>query len=317
MARQRLPSLNARIRTRRTQLGLTGAELSQRADISPSYVSLIERGTKVPDEDVAARIAKALRDDQDLYRAWARASRLGLERITLLNRIETISRSPTYTSLFERGEAVPDEPPPEDALAERSAPDRRLGGSLVESRAETFAAFGREPLEASRARRSPQPRPLTIPAPLPAPSGPASLAAPAHTEILRIPVLADGADPGRTVPAPLSVRDRLLVDRRLVADHAPDRLFAYEVTVPSMKHLRGLASPGDRIVFQRGGRAGPDRICAVRTKDGVVLSRVLFKGRSLLLLPGEGGQDFASVDVEGVKALPGVVAGTHVLLIRR
>ncbi len=256
MARQRLPSLNARIRTRRTQLGLTGAELSQRADISPSYVSLIEKGAKVPDEDVAARLARALRDDQDLYRAWARASRLGLERIDLLNRIEAISRSPTDTSLFERGEAVPLSSLP-------------------------------------------------------------SLAAPEDTEIYRIPVLADGADPGRTVPSPLSVRDRLLVDRRLVADHSPERLFAYEVTLPAMKHLRGLASPGDRIVFQRGGRAGPDRICAVRASEGVVLSRVLFKGRSLLLLPGEGEQDFASVDVEGVKALPGVIAGTHVLLIRR
>jgi transcriptional regulator with XRE-family HTH domain len=72
MARQRLPSLNARIRMKRTQLGLTGAELAQRADISPSYVSLIEKGAKVPDEDVAARIARALRDDEDLYRAWAR-----------------------------------------------------------------------------------------------------------------------------------------------------------------------------------------------------------------------------------------------------
>ena len=59
--------------------------------------------------------------------------------------------------------------------------------------------------------------------------------------------------------------------RRLVADLAPERLFAYEVTLPAMKHLRGLASPGDRIVFHRGGRVGPDRICAVRTPDGIVL----------------------------------------------
>jgi hypothetical protein len=28
-------------------------------------------------------------------------------------------------------------------------------------------------------------------------------------------------------------------------------------------------------------------------------------------------RDFASVDVDGLKALPGVIAGTHVLLIRR
>ncbi len=311
MARQRLPSLNARIRTRRAQLGLTGAELSQRADISPSYVSLIERGSKVPDEDVAARLAKALRDDEDLYRAWARASRLGLERINLLSRIETISRSPTYTTLFERGEAVPHEPPPEDVMAEGSLPKAHRAAGFVQSQADTFATSYHDP-PASEAR-PPAQEPATAPVPASLPS----LAAPEDTEILRIPVLADGADPGRTVPSPLSVRDRLLVDRRLVADHSPERLFAYEVTVPAMKHLRGLASPGDRIVFQRGGRAGPDRICAVRTSEGVVLSRVLFKGRSLLLLPGEGEQDFASVDVEGVKALPGVIAGTHVLLIRR
>lgn len=143
------------------------------------------------------------------------------------------------------------------------------------------------------------------------------LAFPVEPEILRVPVLADGADPGKLAPSPLAIQNRLLVDRRLVADHPPERLFAYEVTLPTMKHLRGLASPGDRIVFQRGGRASADRICAVRTPDGIVLARVLFKGRSLLLLPGEGERDFASVEVEGLKALPGVIAGTHVLLIRR
>jgi len=136
-------------------------------------------------------------------------------------------------------------------------------------------------------------------------------------EILRVPVLADGADPGKIAPSPLAIRDRLLVDRRLVADHAPERLFAYDVTLATMKHLRGVACPGDRIVFRRGGRAAPDRVCAVRTPEGIVLARVLFKGRSLLLLPGEGERDFESVEVDGLKALPGVIAGTHVLLIRR
>ena len=140
---------------------------------------------------------------------------------------------------------------------------------------------------------------------------------PVEPDVLRIPVLAVGADPGKLAPSPLAIQDRLLVDRRLVADHAPERLFAYEVTLPTMKHLRGLASPGDRIVFQRGGRVSPDRICAVRTPDGIVLARVLFKGRSLLLLPGDGERDFASVEVEGLKALPGVIAGSHVLVIQR
>jgi hypothetical protein len=146
--------------------------------------------------------------------------------------------------------------------------------------------------------------------------GPSSVEAGAP-EFLRVPVLAPGADPGKAAPSPLAIQDRLLVDRRLVADHAPERLFAYDVTLPTMKHLRGLASPGDRIVFLRGGRVAADRICAVRTPEGIALARVLFKGRSLLLLPGEGERDFESVDVDGLKALPGIIAGTHVLLIRR
>lgn len=138
-----------------------------------------------------------------------------------------------------------------------------------------------------------------------------------ETDFLRIPVLAPGADPGKLAPSPLAIQDRLVVDRRLLADHAPERLFACDVTLPAMKHLRGLASPGDRIVFQRGGRVSADRICVVRTPGGIVLARVLFKGRSLLLLPGEGERDFEAVEVEGLKALPGVIAGTHVLLLRR
>lgn len=290
MPRQRLPSLNSRIRMKRTQLGLTGAELAQRADISPSYVSLIENGAKVPDEEVAARVARALQDDEDLYRAWARASRIGLHKINLLSRIEAISRSPAYLSLVERGAALPDELPT-DLRAAGSSPLTEASVARPRLQSEAFARA----LEVEEA-------------PLPSPPEP---------DILRVPVLAEGADPGRTAPSPLAIRDRLLVDRRLVADHSPERLFAYEVTPGAMTHLRGLASPGDHIVFQRGGRVGPDRICAVRTPDGIVLARVLFKGRSLLLLPGEGERDFASVEVEGLQALPGVVAGTHVLLIRR
>jgi len=135
-------------------------------------------------------------------------------------------------------------------------------------------------------------------------------------QILRVPVLAEGADPGRSSPSPLAVRDRVLVDRHLVGDHVPERLFAYEVTAANMRHLRGLARPGDRIVFRRGGAIAADRVCAVRTARGVVLARVQVDGRVLRLLPGEGGTDSESVELADDKALPGVIVGTHVLLIR-
>jgi hypothetical protein len=136
-------------------------------------------------------------------------------------------------------------------------------------------------------------------------------------DIVSVPVLADGADPGRTVPSPLAIRDRLVVDRRLVEDYDPDRLFAYDVSRRDMDFLRGLASPGDRIVFRRGGRIAPGRICAVRTRSGVVLARVEFRGHSLVLLPGERTRNVAPLELENVRGLTGVVAGTHVLLIRR
>lgn len=281
MTKQRLPSLNARIRTRRSKLGLTGVELAQRAGISPSYVSFIEKGAKVPDEDVAARLARALEDDADLYRAWAKAWRVGLQKLELLNRLGAIGSSPQYTRLVERGEELPQafsaEPPP---LADAG------------------------PAEGSFSIEEPPAQAVLFGAPRPA-------------QILRVPMLASGAEPGAPGNPSRAIQGHLFVDRQLLPDLDPDWLFAYEVAARDMKHLRGVASPGDRIVLRRSGRVSADRICAVRTPEGIVLARVLFKGTALLLLPGEGGSDFESVDVDGLDALPAVVAATHVLLIRR
>jgi transcriptional regulator with XRE-family HTH domain len=272
------------MRKRRGQLGLTGAELAQRAGISTSYVSLIENGAKVPDEDVAAGLARALDDDEALYRAWARAARLGVHDLALLNELEAIARTPAYVSLVESGQELP-----------RLEPDE--AGIHAVDPATDLASRLRE--VASR---------IT-----PEPSG--GQATPA---VVAIPVLAAGADPAelddsRSRP----VRDRLLLDRRLVGGHDPQQLFAYEVAPGATPHLRGVAAPGDRIVFRRRGPVTPDRVCAVRTGEGIVLSRALVQERSLLLLPGEGESRYESVGLAGGGGLEAVVAGTHILLIRR
>lgn len=57
-------------------MGLTGLEFARRAGVSPSYVSLIEHGEKVPSDAVAVRMARVLDDDERLYRAWAATSRM-------------------------------------------------------------------------------------------------------------------------------------------------------------------------------------------------------------------------------------------------
>jgi hypothetical protein len=133
-----------------------------------------------------------------------------------------------------------------------------------------------------------------------------------------IPVLAEGTDPAELVAAgSRSVPDRLLLDRRLLGDHDPRKLFAYEITAAATKHLRGVAAPGDRVVLRRDGVVTPDRICAIRTGRGIVLARALVQEGALLLLPGEGEVAFESVAIPGPDGLSGIVAGAHVLLIRR
>lgn len=305
---QRLPSFHARMRSRRAQLGLTGAELAQRAGISASYVSLIESGAKVPDDDVAGALARALGDDEALYRAWARGTRLGLHDLELLKRLEISARTPAFMDLMESGHELPE-------LDGAGSESPGQAPTDLESRMRAVASR-LDPLPPTA--RPGDGAPATTGEALTAPPSPAQDdEAASEADIARVPVLRDGADPGRLAPSPATIRDRLLVDRRLVQDHDPKRLFAYDVTEQAMAHLRGVANPGDRIVFRRGGRVEPDRICAVRTGHGVVLSRVLLKGRSLLLLPGDGESDFESVDLERQRGQPSAIAGTHVLLIRQ
>ena len=279
-------------------MGLTGTELARRAGISTSYVSLIENGAKIPEEDVAAGIARALDDDEALYRAWARAARLGMHDLALLNELEVISRTPAYVRMVESGEELPRlEAPP--APAGESLP----AGDLAARLREVASRLGPEALAARGARRQASSQPPSEPE---------------RPGVVDIPVLAAGTDPAALEASrSRAVQDRLLLDRRLLDGHDAQELFAYEVTPAATTHLRGVAAPGDRIVFQRHGAVTPDRICAIRTAQGIVLARALVKEGSLLLLPGEGEVDFESVEIPDPGKLSDVVVGTHVLLIRR
>lgn len=53
-------TLGPRLRDRRTALGKTLAEIAAEADVSPGYISAIEKGTSIPSLPVLARIAHAL-----------------------------------------------------------------------------------------------------------------------------------------------------------------------------------------------------------------------------------------------------------------
>jgi transcriptional regulator with XRE-family HTH domain len=292
----RLPAVHTRIRRRRSERGLTGTELAQRAGISASYVSVIENGARVPDEEVAALIARALDDDETLYRAWARASRLGPNDAALLRELEAISRTPAFASLVESGGELPRREP----SAPPEEPDVPV--DLATRLREVAYRLGPEALAARGARAATSA----------APSRAATAA-----EVVGVPVLAEGADPAaaRGTDSPLA-DDHLYLDRRLLRGHEPRQLFAYELTARSTRHLRGVADPGDRVVLRQGGAVASGRICAVRTPRGIVLSRAIVSDRSLILLPGEGEVAFEAVELTRPGQVTGVVAGTQVLLIR-
>jgi len=112
---RRVP-LHRRIRNRREELGLTAAQLADRVEVSPSYISLIENGEKIPGEDVAARIALALRDDPGLYVAWTHTTRHEDPERQLrdLVRLHTLSSDPALLARLESGEDLEEADPPEE-----------------------------------------------------------------------------------------------------------------------------------------------------------------------------------------------------------
>lgn len=82
----------SRMRERRAALGWSLGKLARASGLrSPSYVFHIENGQKVPSDQVALRLAEALGEDPELYRAWARA-RCRTDLSTVLESADTLRR---------------------------------------------------------------------------------------------------------------------------------------------------------------------------------------------------------------------------------
>jgi transcriptional regulator with XRE-family HTH domain len=281
-----------RIRNRRTALGLNGSELARRAGISPSYVSLIERGHKVPNEDVAARLAMALEDDEELYRAWARGERYGFDRLDAMQRLDELTSDAQTSRILASGRDLP----------------RAAAPSLP------WAAL-------SKARSSDEPRVVSDEAPQAAldasPEFEAEEEAPEPDAVVEVPVLPAGADPRRMLDA--TALPPLHLDARLLGSGHSAALFAYEVDRAVAARLRGIAAEGDFLVLtRRVRRLTAERIYAVRGEDDRIrLGRVLFKGNSLLLLPPTGGTDIEVVPLSEDDAWRERVLGVVVLTLKR
>lgn len=266
-----------RITERREELGLAGYELAKRAGISPSYLSVIEAGYKVPSERVAMDIARALGDDPELYRAWVEtAGDHDLDsRVERLERMRQV-RSPE----IHRTHAVSRE-------GMREWQERRR--SLASKGRGLLARIGLVDDRAHAARSEPM-------------------------AVFRVPLLEEGADPqdaagtGDTIAIDSSLLD---------ADQDREALFAYRVSSKSAESVSDVVSPGDVLVFAENPEGvDPGAIYAVRVRSRIVLARVAYSHGTLFLMPGQAAQSPIPIPVGDERALRGVLAGVAVASIR-
>jgi hypothetical protein len=223
-----------------------------RTEVSLSYLWLIERGRKVPDEPIAVAIAQAYGEDPRLYRAWVTTrKRADLE--------SGIAAAETLRRLLRTAPAV-----------------------------------------------------ATPPAAAPSPARDPGFAR------LRVPLVAAGVDPGDAVRPACEVLAWLRLDEGQLPAGARERLdrpFAIRADTAILERVRHRFLPGDRILVLRDFMPpSVDDVHAVRHHGRVLLSRVLWNGRQLLLLPFEGESDFSVLEARNETELRERILGVAVPL---
>lgn len=275
--------MHRRIRRRRAVLGLSATDLAERAGITPSYVSVIEAGDRVPSEEVAVRLAKALDDDPDLYLAWAHA--------------REIKDLPRYLDRMKKLLHLRNDPEMRDRVG--------LGETLgVEDYDEATLHDQLKPIRAMRMRSASERKRNRQ-------SGP-----PPSADPVPVPVLQDGFDPGDdpmnadgvigTIPLPEQVLPPDVVGP-----------FAYRPGKNAVRRVSDEMAPGSLVVLStRPGLLDAGHIQAVRHEGRVILSRVLQRSDSMVLLHDTDSSQVEVVDLaEGESALDRI-AGTVVLVLK-
>jgi len=252
--------LHRRIRTLRLRRSITGIELARRAGVSPSYVSLIEHGEKIPSEDVAVRIARVLGEEEDLYRVWAATSRMDEKTRAAVLRIRNAEPAAVTAEQTVGGE------------------QRDRTCAAVATAEEFFIA---PPL--LEARRPPgRPR-----------KGARGEIAVSHdlgvseaAGAFRLPLLVPGSLPTSYPPLEEDIESLITIDGRLLGCETSEGLVAIRVDESSGRNVRSWLAPRDIVVIDRNpGSFDAGRIHAFKLPDGLCLTKASLISSTLLLLP--------------------------------
>jgi len=330
------------LRRLREKRGLTVRDLATRCGLRPtsaSYISQLEAGTKGPNPGLARRLAEALHDDPRIFLAWAALSRRS-DPVATARAVQVLAETIGYPESVEgqrapeartvranlawsapavtrrASESAPDPMPPEpgEPVAQRTeAPYQptkdavmyRLGPTdepavpaevLPSSRSYLACRFAREvPALPAQAPATEVPRPKVL-----------------------VPELAEGSDPAEDSRAGTRVVDTHRIDADSLAGIEPlVRPFAYRLSAQGARRVRDALRAGDLAIATRQfWPLEPAAPCVVRLSGHVLLARVLWNGRQLLLLPGGDDSDFIVLDAPDRTALERLLAGRIVAVVR-
>ena len=313
------------MRQRREALGLTVREVALRVGLresSASYLSQIESGTKTPHPALALRLAEALRDDPRIYLAWAATGKRS-DPVETARAVQILAETlghPRYAGLVAAGEggSWPSQREPQGTAAAIAAAGPSPGRPQPTATA-TVEAAGHDPGALEQAQ------------PIPGAQGhyrrafsrelPQIPLVPSAAEVpqakLLVPEIEEGAEPGEGTRSGPDVREVHRIDADSFAGiEPPVRPFAFRLSSAGARRVDDVLAAGDLAIVSR--KSWPlERFApyAVRLSGHLVLSRVLWNGRQILLLPGHDESDFIVLDAPDRTALERLIAGKVVARI--
>ncbi len=280
------------LRGLRARKGWTIRELAKQVDLpesSAAYISQLEAGNKVPNADLARRLAERLGDELGVFRLWSMTARRSnpFQASSARRELARLLDDPTlmYDPRFGgAAQARFDESPHFDALnmlRSITAPEGRV----------RWVPLAAERARPTQARLEP---------------------GPART--FRVPILPEGTDPGPVETADARALESRAIDFLIVSldeitGTSLHRPFAYRLTETGAAFASTVLRPGDVVVVTRApGPVARHEIYAVRHEERVLLTHAAWNGRELLLLPDADRSDFVVIPAPDKEAV-----GRHVL----
>jgi transcriptional regulator with XRE-family HTH domain len=261
-------------------------ELARRSGVSPSYVSLIEHGEKIPSEDVAVRIARVLGEREDIYRVWAATARMDEATRQAVWRLR--GADPDLQRLARGGEELDGDvvaeagPEAGSGLGEYVFPEghRPPGRPRIAERYEFQVAYKLEDDE-----RAPT---------------------------LRIPLLVPGSSPSADPPPQDEIEALVALDARILDRSSAHGLVALRIDDTNGRDVVSWFRPRDLVVIERKPHAfDPAMVHAFLLPEGLRLCRAALVAGHLLLLPdpAQPGTPRA-IPLDGAQTLETVLYGT-------